>query len=242
MKKAISLLLFFILIISSTNVAATDNTFDENPTVNLDISPTSVITWLSSIFNLGDFVGVDENSPLKIIMTLDYDSVLIESIKVRTLDGWTASIAEDSKSITLETNSATPNTEIATIFYYLRAGQGERPGFTYITIGDITISNGTTLNETHEDVLLSYRYSGDFAKPSGEDSNDKDNNTLPTNTNNTILISNNQNGQNNYSNVDNTVANSKLPNAGFKNFLILSILILIVCIVVFKIKSKDLKY
>lgn len=249
MKKFISFLLFFILVFLTLNVYAAEDS-SEKPTVNIKYDASSVYTWFSGGLILGDFVGIEENSYLRVTLTLDYDSSLMSRVDIQPMGDWTLVSSADSKNVVLETNNAMPNTQIVNINFWLKPGEDPREETQYAYLKDITVSNNSNLNETYEGFSIPFVYDGVLEVPHlGQDdeenktSNEQVDSNEIANTNNIVTNNVTQNGQNNsLKSNDSTTATTRLPNTGITRILIISIFILIISSIFFKIKSKDIKY
>ncbi len=242
MKKLISFLLFFILVFSTLNIYAVEDS-SENPTVNIKYDFSSVVSWFSGGLGLGDFSGIEEHSYLKVSFTLDYDSSLLENIDINPASNWTLTSSEDSKNFVLETNDAISNTQIVNINFYPDPIVENLDESHYIYFKNIIVTNNSNLNETYDGFSIPLTYSPSppsFERPTNEVNNEISNEQ--SNTNNEIANNIVQNGQNNNLRNDSTIATTRLPNTGITRILIISIFILIISSIYFKIKSKDIKY
>lgn len=242
MKKLISFLLFFILVFSTLNIYAVEDS-SENPTVNIKYDFSSVVSWFSGGLGLGDFSGIEEHSYLKVSFTLDYDSSLLENIDINPASNWTLTSSEDSKNFVLETNDAISNTQIVNINFYPDPIVENLEESHYIYFKNIIVTNNSNLNETYDGFSIPLTYSPSppsFERPTNEVNNEISNEQ--SNTNNEIANNIVQNGQNNNLRNDSTIATTRLPNTGITRILIISIFILIISSIYFKIKSKDIKY
>lgn len=250
LKKFISFLLFFILVFLALNVYAAEDS-SENPTVNIKYDYSSVVSWFSGGLGLGDFSGIEEHSYLKISFTLDYDSSLLRYIDINPGNNWTLLSSEDSNNFVLETNDAMPNTFIININFYPDPSVENLEELHYVYFENIVVTNNSNLNENYDGFSIPLTYSPSppsFEKPTNEINNGTSNGQANTNeivnsnteiTNN--IIQNGQNQNNNFRN-DSTTATTRLPNTGITRILVITIFILIISSIYFKIKSKDIKY
>ena len=113
----------------------------------------------------------------------------------------------------------------------------------YVYFKNIIVTNNSNLNETYDGFSIPLTYSPSppsFERPTNEVNNEISNEQ--SNTNNEIANNIVQNGQNNNLRNDSTIATTRLPNTGITRILIISIFILIISSIYFKIKSKDIKY
>lgn len=113
----------------------------------------------------------------------------------------------------------------------------------YVYFKNIIVTNNSNLNKIYDGFSIPLTYSPSplyFEKPTNEVNNEISNEQ--SNTNNEVSNNIVQNEQNNNLTNDSTTATIRLPNTGVTRFLIISIFILIICSIYFKMKSKDFKY
>ena len=108
-----------------------------------------------------------------------------------------------------------------------------------ITIKNVNITNGDDLDKnvkdyTYEIPLNNEQETGNNTNTAGNNVNNNiSQNSTEKNTSKTNLIS---------GNLDKTVAKNQLPKAGLKNIAIIAIVVIAVAMVIFKIKSRKIKY
>lgn len=253
MKKIISVIFIIMILIAGTvNVKATD---EQAKNIELNVSGQTTITedvkTVELVVSLGSFTGISENIVLGYQTTLEYDTNMFESVAVEGLNGWTATYSPDTNILICDTQNASANTNITKITLTLK--DGVEAG----TSGTINLRNIELTDETND-----FTYNRTITVRIEEESNPGDNtNTIQDNTTNTneqnqtgnSVINNNVSATNtsnsasslnrtNSSNVDNTTATKVIPKAGMTNILIIGICVVIVAGIIFKIKSRKIKY
>ena len=253
MKKIISIIfMIIILVVTTTNVNATD---EQAKNIELNVSGQTTIEsdvkTVDLTVSLGNFTGISENIVLGYQTTLEYDTNMFESVAVEGLNGWTATYSPDTNILIGDTQNARANTNITKITLTLK--DGVEAG----TSGTINLRNIELTDETND-----FTYNRTITVRIEEESNPGDNtNTIQDNTTNTneqnqtgnSVINNNVSATNtsnsasslnrtNSSNVDNTTATKVIPKAGMTNILIIGICVVIVAGIIFKIKSRKIKY
>lgn len=253
MKKVVSIILFVILVIVSFNVKAVS---ENGSTVNMSFTKTVEEDKVVITIKLGEFVSVGENSVMAASMTLDFDKNVISDISGTSSNNWDITIQESTKRVLLETDSARPNTEIAEITFNINPNASE--GTSSVGLKEINIAASSSgLDETYNDQTISFSVNeetpttpddgkNEVANGNNTGNNATGNNAVGNNTpaNSTNKVTNNSSSKTNSiaANKDNTTATSKLPDTGIRNILIISIVVIAICIVIFKIKSRKIKY
>ncbi len=258
MKKAVSIILFVVLVIVSFNVKAVS---ENGSTVNMSFTKTVEEDKVVITIKLGEFVSVGENSVMAASMTLDFDENVISDISGTSSNSWDITIQESTKRVLLETDTAKPNTEIAKITFNINPNA--EPTTSTIALKEINIAASSSgLDENYNDQTISFSVNEetpttpDDGKNEVANGNNTGNNATGNNTtgnnavgnntpaNSTNKVTNNSSSKTNSiaANKDNTTATSKLPDTGIRNILIISIVVIAICIVIFKIKSRKIKY
>lgn len=178
--------------------------------------------------------------------TLDYDSNIIESATVEGLNGWTVVYEASTKKIVGDTVDAKANTDTAKIVLKLK---NNIPNGTSgkISVKNLLLTDGT--NET----TYNKTFSITLEKKNNENTENKTNTpTSTTNTNTSTNKSNTQTSNNSATSGNNTnksnssltanTAITKLPAAGLNNVIILAIVIVFIAAIIFKFKSRKIKY
>lgn len=258
MKKVVSIILFVILVIVSLNVKAVS---ENGSTVNMSFTKTVEEDKVVIKISLGEFVSVEENSVMASTMTLDFDNNVISKVSGTSSNNWDITIQESTKRVLLETDSARPNTEIAEITFNINPNASE--GTSSVGLKEINIAaSASGLDEYYNDQTVSFSVNEETPTNPGGNKNEVTggnnavNNTTGNNAVGNNTVSNNSTGNrinqitNNSlnktnsiaGNKDNTTASSRLPDTGIRNILIIAIVVTAICIVIFKIKSRKIKY
>lgn len=258
MKKVVSIILFVILVIVSLNVNAVS---ENGSTVNMSFTKTVEEDKVVIKISLGEFVSVEENSVMASTMTLDFDNNVISKVSGTSSNNWDITIQESTKRVLLETDSARPNTEIAEITFNINPNASE--GTSSVGLKEINIAASSSgLDENYSDQTVSFSVNEETPTNPGGDENEVTggnnavNNATENNAIGNNVIGNNSTGNrinqttNNSSNRtnsivgnrDNTIATGRLPDTGIRNILIIAIVVTAICIVIFKIKSRKIKY
>lgn len=191
--------------------------------------------------SLGDFTGVEDDATLGYQATLEYDENMFQSVEVEGLNGWTANYESSTKVLLGDVDRANPNTDITKITLTLK--DDVQPGTEgKVQINNILLTDGNNDFTFNKEVTV--KMEEEVTTPVEDDNtNNSGNNGNATNNNSSINanISNNAGMQS--ENTDNTtVQATRLPNTGIENIILVAIAVTIVAIIVFKIKSRDIKY
>ena len=241
-KRILTIMLIVIIMITlgTINSLAAGN-------IELNITGETTINSGTNIIeltiSLGNFTDIEEGEPLGYEGTITYDEDMFESIEVEGLNGWTANYEDSTHTLVGETDTSVANIEIAKVTLTLK--DGVEPGTSgKVNFNNILLTDGdndftfnkeitVTVENTEEQPTPENPGSGSGSQnvPSEEPTNENSN----TNNTNTTTI---QGG-----NTDKTTASaSRLPSAGVKNVLIIALVVAIIAMIVFKIKSRDIKY
>ena len=191
--------------------------------------------------SLGDFTGAETGATLGYQATLEYDENMFQSVEVEGLNGWTANYESSTKVLLGDVDKANPNTDITKITLTLK--DDVQPGTEgKVQINNILLTDGDNDFSFNKEVTV--KMEEEVTTPVEDDNtNNSGNNGNATNNNSSINanISNNAGMQS--ENTDNTtVQATRLPNTGIENIILVAIAVTIVAIIVFKIKSRDIKY
>ncbi len=191
--------------------------------------------------SLGDFTGVEAGATLGYQATLEFDENMFQSVEVEGLNGWTANYESSTKVLLGDVDRANPNTDITKITLTLK--DDVQPGTEgKVQINNILLTDGNNDFTFNKEVTV--KMEEEVTTPVEDDNtNNSGNNGNATNNNSSINanISNNAGMQS--GNTDNTtVQATRLPNTGIENIILVAIAVTIVAIIVFKIKSRDIKY
>lgn len=249
MKKTIGIILIaFMLTVGMLPIYSNAATF--NVAMNASVSKTKIDKndkTVEVILSLGSFSGVAENSTLGYQGTLEFDKTVFESATVTGLNGWTVTY-DPTKSTTIvgDTAAAKANTDIAKITLKLNSNldAGSK--------GNIELKNVVLTDGTNE-ITYNKTFSITLEKKNSENTENKTNTpTNTTNTNTSTNKSNTQTSNNSATSGNNTnksnssltanTAITKLPAAGLNNVIILAIVIVFIAAIIFKFKSRKIKY
>ena len=191
--------------------------------------------------SLGDFTGVEAGATLGYQATLEFDENMFQSVEVEGFNGWTANYESSTKVLLGDVDRANPNTDITKITLTLK--DDVQPGTEgKVQINNILLTDGNNDFTFNKEVTV--KMEEEVTTPVEDDNtNNSGNNGNATNNNSSINanISNNAGMQS--ENTDNTtVQATRLPNTGIENIILVAIAVTIVAIIVFKIKSRDIKY
>lgn len=231
---AIIMIIFMITILGTINSLAAGN-IELNVQGETTVKDTEKTIELT--LSLGSFTEIEEGIPLGYQGTLEYDENLFEGITVEGLNGWTVNYENSTKVFMGETDTVKANTQIAKITLTLK--DGVTPGTSgTINFSDILLTDGTNDFTFNKEVTVTIE-NEEVDNPS--EGNNQISGTNETNTTTSTNISTNSSSIQG-SNTDRTTASTRLPSAGLKNILIIAVVIISVLMVVFKIKSRDIKY
>lgn len=235
-----------ILIIAMILTIGTISSFaEEEANVELNLNGQTTINedtkTVELTLSLGDFTGVEAGATLGYQATLEFDENMFQSVEVEGLNGWTANYESSTKVLLGDVDKANPNTDITKITLTLK--DDVQPGTEgKVQINNILLTDGNNDFTFNKEVTV--KMEEEVTTPVEDDNtNNSGNNGNATNNNSSINanISNNAGMQS--GNTDNTtVQATRLPNTGIENIRLVAIAVTIVAIIVFKIKSRDIKY
>ena len=237
-KKILTIILIIIMMITlgTINSLAAGN-IELNITGETTVNETANTVELT--LSLRGFTDIEEGVPLGYEGTITYDENIFESIAVEGLNGWTVSYEDSTKTLVGEINTATANTEIAKITLTLK--DGVEPGTSgTVNFNNILLTDGTNDFTFNREVTVTVGGTEEVPTPENPGSGDEEENVLaeePTNENSNTNTTTIQGG-----NTDRTTSSTRLPSAGIKNVLIIAIAVVVIAMIVFKIKSRDIKY
>lgn len=249
MKKIVSIILLILSIIC-ININVLAATGDSSVKVKFAVTNMSK-NEMKVKMSLAEFTNVPEASVMTATMTLEYDTSLIEKVEVVGKDNWKATLEPTTKRVILETDKSKANTDIAEfIFTTNKNATIEKLNKSKILIKEINISDGENLDQFDADkeFEFSLKEENNNSNSNNQNTNTNTNTNTSTNTNQNITngnnISTNTNSKKNTitGNKQNTLAPTKLPAAGIRNLIILSIVIIAIVTIIFKIKSRKIKY
>lgn len=235
-------IIFFINIISIKSYAsekanAVINITSNTQKIENNQSTIEVMISLGALENLNSTNG-------KLVLgyeaTLDYDSNIIESATIEGLNGWSAIYEASTKKIVGDTTDAKANTNTAKIVLKLKENIPDGTSGK-ISIKKLLLTDGTNDFSFNKDITIEKK----IIETTDNQTNSQSNTTNTANTANTQTANTNTTSGNNTTKVNsatNTTAITKLPAAGLNNVIILAIGIVIVAAIIFKFKSRKIKY
>ena len=253
MKKIVSVVLFFCIILANTCIVNAAGESIGFTAIAGQEKITEGETEATINLKLGEIAGLDTSEYiLGYQLELEYDEN-VESVTVagigNTWSGNTQYTASTKKLVGDSNGTPTTNTNIATINLKLKSG----------------IQAGTTIEVKIKNILVAYQsmttdasYTQDISdttisftvEAATEPEEEKNQNEVTENaTSNTPLITNETKTNNTTDNTalkvasnDTTVAKTKIPAAGLKNAIILAICVTVIVAIACKIKSRKIKY
>lgn len=240
-KRILTIMLIVIIMITlgTINSLAAGN-------IELNITGETTINSGTNIIeltiSLGNFTDIEEGEPLGYEGTITYDEDMFESIEVEGLNGWTDSYEDSTHTLVGETDTSVANIEIAKVTLTLK--DGVEPGTSgKVNFNNILLTDGDNDFTFNREITVTVENTEEQPTPENPESGSGSQNIPneePTkensNTNkNTATI---QGG-----NTDKTTTSaSRLPSAGIKNVLLIALVVAFISMIVFKIKSRDIKY
>lgn len=190
------------------------NITDENDTINLKM-------------DLGDFVNIQSRIPLGCTAILDYDTSIINEVTITGENGWNASYNKVNNKILCDTSSAIPNTEIATINLKLNRQEIKGNMQTKISLNNIELSDGDFKITSQKTVTVNLK------------NDSKTDSDIAQKVSDIKIIAGEKaiNATASQRNKDIT-----LPNAGNSAWMLVAIITLIILMILFKFKSRKIKY
>lgn len=233
MKKGIVTIVVAIILILITGTVPSLAVSNTNIEMNIQGQTTvnSTDDTVELTISLGNFTGIEEGQPLGYQGTITYDENVFEGITVEGLNGWTVNYENSTKVFMGEIDLASANTEIAKITLTLKDGL-TLPTTGKIQFNNILLTDGTNDYTFNKEVTITVEENTEV--------NDEEN-VIEEETTNTTNV-NNTNTSIQANKVDTTVSKQTLPAAGIKNIMIISIVAIIVLAIIFKIKSRKIKY
>ena len=235
-----------ILIIAMILTIGTISSFaEEEANIELNLNGQTTINedtkTVELTLSLGDFTGVEDGATLGYQATLEYDENMFQSVEVEGLNGWTANYESSTKVLLGDVDRANPNTDITKITLTLK--DDVQPGTEgKVQINNILLTDGNNDFTFNKEVTV--KMEEEVTTPVEDDNtNNSGNNGNATNNNSSINANILNNAGMQSGNTDNTtVQATRLPNTGIENIILVAIAVTIVAIIVFKIKSRDIKY
>lgn len=238
MKKLITSFIT-IMIISIIAIIPKVKAADE-VTANITFSGSTTTDTVVLNINAGAFEGLEPGGVVNASLTLDYNSDIVSSIEVESYQDWKIEIVNETKRVLISTDKAKDNIQIAKIIFHLDTSKLKNESQTF-SIKDFEIASGGELNETYPQ--YDYTFTPQVSEPSEENkvnnnaTNESGTAGTNTNTQNTNRINSIKGNK-----TDSTVAKTKLPAAGMGSIILIIIVCITILSIVFKIKSRKIKY
>lgn len=242
MKKIVMSLIIIFIVLFCTVKSFASETMSVQGNTTLKTEEKTVELTIS----LGDISSFIEGEPLGFQGTLTYDENMFQNVLVEGLNGWTINYEETTKTFMGETDVASADTQIAKVILTVKdgveAGTSGTVNFSNILltdgVNDYTFNNEVVVTMEEEQVPPT-----DEEEPVEEDPvNNTVNNNVPTNNNNNKVSNTTTIQGNTPDKTTGTTATTSLPKAGLRNILAILVVISVISMIVFKIKSRDIKY
>ena len=227
--------IFAILIFFYISIITLSNSVDA-ATINMELSSEQneiEVEKISNIevrINLLDFDRISENIVLGCYAEIEYNRDLLELVNIEGQNNWSAEFNDITNKLVLDTDSAKANTTIAIMKFKINEEEITRNENTAIYLKNMILTDGNfEINaelQTNIKIVASKKYQDDVQvlrevyTESGE-----------------MLVNNKLNA------LDETALKDKiLPFVGNGIWILTAIVILIILTVIFKIKSRKIKY
>ena len=174
---------------------------------------------------LGDFVNIQENTVLGYTATLDYDESIFEEAVIIGKNGWNTSYNKLTHVIEGDTDRANANSEIAQIIFTINNNYSRKNQSTTIKLNNIVLTDGDFEINGQREITI---------KIANENTS---NNSIQKITDLETVV-----GEATYNSKVSISQAQSLPNAGIKRTILITISILIIAAIIFKIKSRKIKY
>ena len=221
------LLIIYILFVPLIVQAATINI--DLRTENENYKVTGENDILVIILELRDFVNLPEGEPLGYSGELQYDDSIFEDVEIEGLNGWNVSYNDENKTLVGDTAKAKANSEIAKINFKIKSDNISNMENTVIGLKNVTITNGEFEILAEKQITISLE--NQIQKDSNQDEVQKISNIKQIST-----IQAEETEEAKAQEVNN------LPKAGLKKNIIITIIGVFVLAIIFKIKSRKIKY
>lgn len=223
MKKIICGLSIILLILIPITVNAIDITVDLVLDTQ-DISISKENNTFEIILKLGEFINIESTDVLGYTAIIDYDTSIIDYIDVIGQNGWNVEYNSSNNKIVGDTTNAKQNTDITKIIFHVKEDKLNQKTSTKIKLSKIEISDGNLKIETQREVTVNL-LNKEQAKKDVQEVHD-------------IKIIEGEKA------ISTVTATSKLvlPKAGTSEIILITIIILTILMIIFKIKSRKIKY
>lgn len=229
------LLILFIFIITTTAYANQET----NAEISIKLSNKEIDTTQESlelIISLEDLRNLsmtDEYLVMGYQAILEYDNEIFETATVEGLNGWNANYEKTTNTLIGDTADAKPNTDIAKIILKINKNAIEE-GEGKIILKDMLLTDGTNDFQFNKELTVKVVNH----KIENNDTNNNVNTNIENTQVNDIVDKASTKGKNSVT----AVGITRLPAAGLNNIIIIAIVIVIIAAIIFKSKSKDIKY
>ena len=253
----ILLLIIFILIFGAVSSFASETMSVEGNT-NLKEGESA----LEFTLLLVDLSGFTEGEPLGFQGRLTYDENIFQNIIVEGLNGWTINYEKTSKTFIGETDVANSNIQIAKVILTVKSGI--EPGTSgLIRFSNVLLTDGTNDYTLNKEITVTMEETtppiddGEENSPA-EDEENPEEQPGEDNVNNTVNNNNSLDNTNKKPNTNTTTikgdnpdkitatttttSKTSLPKTGLRNILAVLVVLAVISMIVFKIKSRDIKY
>ena len=156
---------------------------------------------------------------------IEYDNSIFEGMTVEGINDWNASF--NNNMILGDTSKAKANTDIAKITLKIKKENISNKKNTTIRLKNILLTDGDF--EITADKQITINFTNENASKTQKINNIKD-----------VTVIQGENTVDATTTVSNQV--NKLPNAGMKKSIIIAICVLAILVIIFKIKSRKIKY
>ena len=228
MKKTVMSLIIIFIVLFCTVKSFASETMSVQGNTTLKTEEKTVELTIS----LGDISSFIEGEPLGFQGTLTYDENMFQNVLVEGLNGWTINYEETTKTFMGETDVASADTQIAKVILTVKDGVEAGTSGT-VNFSNILLTDGVNDYTFNNEVVVTMEEEHPV--------NNTVNNNVPEN--NTNKVSNTTTIQGNTPDkTTGTTATTSLPKAGLRNILAILVVISVISMIVFKIKSRDIKY
>lgn len=253
MRKIKVYIILMIVIVTFMSIISTKSYAEGKANAEVNITAnTQKIEDKQSTIELMISLGALENLSStngKIILgyeaTLNYDSNMVESATIEGLNGWNVIYEASTKKIVGDTGDAKANTNTAKIVLKLKENIPDGTSGK-ISIKNLLLTDGTNDFSFSKDITIEKKSDNTTNNETNKETNNTTNSeTNNTNMSNTQKTNNSTTSGNNTTKANlttNTKAITKLPAAGLNNTIILAIVIAIIASIIFKFKSRKIKY
>lgn len=221
------LLILYVLFKPLVVEAATINIGLKTETENFRLTDENDVLVVT--IELGDFVNLPEGEPLGYSGELQYDDSIFEEVSVEGLNGWSALFNDENKILIGDTAKAEANLEIARINLKIKSDNVSNMENAVIRIKNVIITDGEF--EVSADKQITINIENQMKENNNEDEVQKISNIKEITTIQPEDIKEAKGKEMN-----------NLPDTGLRKNIIIAIIGLIVLAIIFKIKSRKIKY